>query len=141
MNLQEILATFDNPEKKGFDYDDVISAIGKLLPKEQTSLPEVRSEILAMQFQDNSGHDVWNTYYGPFATGIENVTGRPVYRPDIAWVTAEDITYWTKRAQETGNPLMKMRYAGLVFDFQKKIIKRDADFKMPIRTTGINILH
>lgn len=143
MNLQEVLATFDKPEKKGFDYNDVISAIGKLLPDEQKSLPEVRSEILAMQFQDNTGHDVWNTYYGPFATGVENVTGRPIYRPDIAWVTAEDITYWTKRAQETGNPLMKMRYAGLVFDFHKKITGKDADYKtikLPYVQSVINVV-
>lgn len=107
----------------------MISEIGKQLPDEEKALPEVRSEILAMQFQDNTGHDVWNTYYGPFATGVENVTGKPVYRPDIAWVKAEDIDYWTKRASMTGNPLMKMRYAGLVFDFHKKITGRDADYK------------
>lgn len=127
--LQEILTTFDNPDKKKFDYNDVASAIRNQLSEEQLSQPDVRSEILAMQFQDNTGHDVWNTYLGPFATGVENVTGKPVYRPDIAWVTARDIDYWTKRAQETGNPLMKMRYAGLVFDFRKKIFGKDADYK------------
>ena len=143
MNLQDILATYDNPEKKGFDYNDVISEIGKQLPDEEKALPEVRSEILAMQFQDNTGHDVWNTYYGPFATGVENVTGKPVFRPDIAWVKAEDIDYWTKRASETGNPLMKMRYAGLVFDFHKKITGREADYrtiKLPYVQSIINVV-
>ena len=42
MNLQNILATFDNPEKKGFDYSDVISEIGKQLPDEEKELQEVR---------------------------------------------------------------------------------------------------
>ena len=141
--LQEILATYDNPEKKGFDYDNVISAIGNQLQEEKKSRPDVRSEILAMQFQDNAGHDVWNTYYGPFSIGVENLTGKPVYRPDIAWVTAEDIAYWTKRSQETGNPFMKMRYAGLVFDFHKRIIGRDADYKtikQPYVQSVINVI-
>jgi len=62
MSLQDILAWFDNLEKKGFDYSDVISEIGRQLPEEQKLLPEMRSEILAMQFQDNTGHNVWNTY-------------------------------------------------------------------------------
>lgn len=129
MTLKDILSKYDNPETKQFSYYDVASAIGKQLPKEQSSLPEVRSEMLAMQFQDNTGQDVWNTYYGPFLIGEENVTKKPVYAPDIASVTAEDIEYWTKRARETDNPLMKMRYAGLVFDFHKKIFGKDADYK------------
>lgn len=129
MSLKEILAEFDNPEKKDFDCDDVLSAIGKQLPKDKLSLPEVRSEILAMQFQDTTGRDVWNTYYGPIARGEENVTRKPVNSPDISWIKPQDIDYWTKRAQETDNPFMKMRYAGLVFDFQKTIIGKEADYK------------
>lgn len=129
MTLKDILSKYDNPETKNFSYDDASSAIGKQLPKDLLSLPKVRSEMLAMQFQDNTGHDVWNTYYGPFFIGEENVTKKPVYAPDIASVTAEDIEYWTKRARETDNPLLKMRYAGLVFDFHKKIFGSDADYK------------
>lgn len=129
ITLQEILALFETPEKKRFDYDDVTSEIKKQLSNDQLSLPEVRSEVLAMQFQDNTGHNVWNTYYGPFLIGEENVTKKPVYAPDIASVTAEDIEYWTKRAHETDNPFMKMRYAGLVFDFHKKIFGKEADYK------------
>ena len=72
------------------------------------------------------------------------MTGKPVYRPDIAWVKAEDIDYWTKRASETGNPLMKMRYAGLLFDFQKKIIGRAADYQtmnLPYVRSIINVVN
>lgn len=129
ITLKDILTKYDNPETNHFSYEDVASAIGKQLPKEQSSYSEVRSEMLAMQFQDNTGHDVWNTYYGPFLIGEENVTKKPVYAPDIVSVTAEDIEYWAKRARETDNPLMKMRYAGLVFDFHKKIFGKDADYK------------
>lgn len=129
MTQKDILSKYDNPETKQFSYEEVASAIGKQLPKEQMSQPNVRSEMLSMQFQDNTGHDVWKTYYGPFLIGEENVTKKPVYAPDIASVTAEDIEYWIKRARETDNPLMKMRYAGLVFDFHKKIFGKDADYK------------
>ena len=129
ITLKDILAEFDNPETKQFSYYDVASAIGKQLPKDQLSLPEVRSEMLAMQFQDNTGQDIWNTYYGPFLIGEENVTKKPVYNPDIVSVKAEDIECWKKRARETNNPFLKMRYAGLVFDFHKKIFGKDADYK------------
>lgn len=143
VNLQDILATFDNPEKKQFDYDDVISEIGKQLSEEQKSMPEARSEILAMQFQDNTGRDVWNTYCGPFAIGEEKETGKPVYRPDISWIKTQDIDYWAKRAYETCNPFMKMRYAGLVYDFQKKIVGHDADYrtiKLPYVQSVIDVV-
>lgn len=129
MTLKDILSEYDNPETKKFSYEDVLSAIGKQLPKEQMALPDVRSEILAMQFQDNTGHDVWNTYFGPFLIGEENITKKPVYNPDIACVKAEDIECWKNRARETDNPLMKMRYVGLVFDFHKKIYGKEADYK------------
>lgn len=129
MTLKDILSKYDNPETKKFSYEDVSSAIGKQLHKEQLAPPDVRSEMLAMQFQDNTGHDVWGTYYGPFLIGEENVTKKPVYSPDIACVKAEDIEYWKRRAHQTDNPLMKMRYAGLVFDFHKKIFGKDADYK------------
>ena len=129
ITLKDILSKYDNPETKQFSYDEVASAIGKQFPNDLLSLPEVRSEMLAMQFQDNTGHDVWNTYYGPFLIGEENVTKKPVYNPDIVCVKAEDIERWKKRARETDNPFLKMRYAGLVFDFHKKIFGKDADYK------------
>ena len=143
MTLQEILATYDSPDAKKFSYEDVVSAIGKLSSKEQLSLPDVRSEMLAMQFQDNTGHDVWNTYYGPFLIGEHNVTGKPVYDPDIACIQARDIEYWKNRVHETGNPFMKMRYAGLVFDFHKKIFGKDADYetiKLPYVLSLIKVI-
>lgn len=130
--LKDILAIYDDSKKKRFEYYDVSADIQKL-SESIVSENSAQSEILAMMFQDGGGKDVWNTYYGPMVSGtrINKETGEsePAYNPDYQWITCEHFDYWLRRAKETNNPFMRMRYLGLIFDFKKLVTGKDADYK------------
>lgn len=129
--LKDILLKYDNPDKKVFDYCNVETEI-RQLPQNALLSIEVQSELLAMLFQDGSGKKDWGTYYGPIMSGTQTNkdTGEiePIYNPDYKYITTAQFDYWFKRAGETLNPLMKMRYLGLIYDFQKKITGVNPDY-------------
>ncbi len=118
--LKEILDIYDNPGKKRFTNFDITGDLSGL-PEDVRNQKDTQSELLAFSFQNNTGKDHWNTYYGPLTTWKRKDTGEEILRPDIKDITPDDIAYWESRASISKNPLMKMRYAGLVFDFKKKI--------------------
>ncbi|MBQ0090414.1 MAG: DUF4209 domain-containing protein [Prevotellaceae bacterium] len=130
--LKEILETYDNPNKKGFEYYEMSSDI-RTLPEIVVSGFDAQAEILAMMFQDNSGKDDWGTYYGPMLSGTrtnkETGETEPAYNPDYHLLTEEQFSYWEKRASETNNPFLKMRYLGLIYDFKEKVVGEDATFQ------------
>lgn len=126
--LKEALLLFDNPEKKHFHYLDVSNTIAQL-PEEITASFEAQAEYLAMAFQDNTGEKHWNTYLGPMTTWVRTDTGEEVLRPDISSIKPNHISYWENRASETANPLMLMRYTGLVLDFKKKVTGDKPDYR------------
>lgn len=74
-----------------------------------------------MQFQDNTGKDHWGTFLGPLTTWKRKDTGEEILCPDKRLIIIDHIDYWERRSVETCNPLMKMRYLGLVFDFKRVI--------------------
>lgn len=125
--LKDVLSIYDNPNKKKFSYHDVSLDLGHL-PKTVRDEPNSQSEILAFSFQDNTGKEHWGTYYGPLTTWKRKDTGEEILSPDIKEIKEEDIQYWTKRVSETNNPMMRMRYAGLVFDFIKKVTNSKPDY-------------
>lgn len=126
--LKEALQLFDNPEKRHFHYFEVSNAIAQL-PEEITSSFEAQAEYLAMEFQDKTGKEHWNTYLGPMTTWVRKDTGEEVLRPDISYIKLEHIAYWERRASETANPLMAMRYTGLILDFKRKVTGNKPDYR------------
>jgi|GEM_PF-465163 len=79
-------------------------------------------EIMAFSFHENATNhnNGWGTYFGPMMTAPTK-DGRMMESPSIQLVNEKVISYWTQRFQSTNNSLMQARYAGLVWDFTKKI--------------------
>ena len=125
--LKDILTHLDNDIRK-MSYYDVCSAIGNADKDSQQEF-EIKSEIMAMSFVEDAGHKEWGCYYGPEVTWKRKDNGEMVYAPDISGITSQHIDYWTKRASETNNPLLRMRYAGLVWEFCKKITNCEPSYK------------
>jgi hypothetical protein len=78
------------------------------------------AECAPWEFRTHSTDDggPWNTYFQPLmmltATG-----GGTVTRPNLQTATPEIIEYWGKRAEESKHPVLKARYADLVWDTAK----------------------
>ena len=73
--------------------------------------------------------------------GWEGLTYRPMYSfvnqegysipqyPDIKHITPEMVNYWEQRSNKVINSILLQRYAGLVWDFSKKIRQQKPDVK------------
>lgn len=136
--LEEILYIYDNSDKKKFSLYDISNLISRL-PEKEKARQEVKSELLAFSFQDNTGTR-WGTYLGPLTTWAKEDTGDEICQPDYKEITDYDIARWEKRVEQTKNPLLIMRYSGLVYDFKKKIMGINPDFHKIIKPYANSIL-
>lgn len=127
-SLSEIWSYFDTVERKRFTARDITTAI-KQLPEDCPYAELCRFEALAFDFVPSNRENEWGTYYGWQWSGKKRDTGEDVYIPDISSVTPEIISYWETRAATVVNPLLKMRYTGLVLDFKKRITGKQPDYK------------
>ncbi|MGH9688208.1 MAG: DUF4209 domain-containing protein [Candidatus Acidiferrales bacterium] len=79
------------------------------------------AEHSAFLFRGKRGKDsVWGTYFAPFSSA-KRKNGDDVYFPDIKNLDAESVAHWESRAAESQNPVMRARYADLVWDLKPAI--------------------
>ncbi|BCS86595.1 hypothetical protein prwr041_24880 [Prevotella herbatica] len=124
--FSKIIDQLDNDIRK-MSYNDVCSAVNSCETEDKLSF-EVEAENIGMSFVENAGNKKLGCYYGPKLI-LKKDTGDPIYLPDITNITSDHIDYWTKRANITSNPLLKMRYTGLVWDLCKRITGKEPSFK------------
>ena len=127
MTLEELLNKYDSPDKKKFAYYELSRELSEL-PEAEQLREETQSEFLAFSFQDNAGNP-WSTFFGPTTVWTKKDTGEEVYHPDMKDITPKDICRWENRASLTSNPLLKIRYLGLLIDFQKTVTGHEPDFQ------------
>lgn len=137
-SLTDVWDYFDDIERKNFLSSDIVIAINGL-PESILSSDNCRYESLAFNFSENSSNRHWNLYYGPQFTFIKNDTQEEVCIPSLNDITPEIIEYWEGRSQVVKNPLLKMRYTGLVFVFKKKLFNVEPDYRS-IKLGHINAL-
>jgi hypothetical protein len=89
---------------------------GKNIPE------ELVAEQMAFDFIENYSDEKtgWGIYFGPMFV-LPNEEGKFVEYPSIRRITPEIIAYWEKRVKEAKHPVLKARYANLVWDFSEKI--------------------
>ena len=124
MEINQVLSSFDIIGRKGFDFSQVASELISVDEKEKKK-PEFRYEVVAMQLIPSQFDNPWGSYYYGPRFILSDQEGNPVYYPSIDDITSEAIMYWERRAQACTNPLLKVRYAGLVWDFKKDVAKKN----------------
>jgi hypothetical protein len=119
--LTEVLGKFDQ-EIKPFSERDVSKAISSIRdPKDASELPvQFIAEIMAFDFWEQREDQITEsgTYYGPMWV-LNNEDGTASEYPSVKKVTEQIIKYWTDRAKTAKHPVLRARYADLVWDFQK----------------------
>lgn len=120
MTILGILDKYNEPDLKNIGYEDIIMDLNSVASEEQER-DTYAFEQLAFRLQLQHGENPWGNYhYGPQFT-FRAANGAPVYSPAFAEVTKEAVEYWNDRISECNNPLLKLRYATLVWDFQPSI--------------------
>ncbi|MFQ5688222.1 MAG: DUF4209 domain-containing protein [Candidatus Scalindua sp.] len=91
--------------------------------------PQWLAESMAFEFVHNyqDKETSWGTYYGPMMVW-SNEDGTSTESPSIKLVTSEILDYWEERSRKAGNPILKLRYADLVWDFSKIITEKSPHF-------------
>lgn len=126
MTINEILDKYNKLDLKNIGYEDIIMDLNSVAAEEQES-DKYTFELLAFRLQPQHGDNPWGNYhYGPQFT-FRETNGTPVYSPAFAEVTKKAVEYWNDRICECDNPLLKLRYATLVWDFQPSICHKQND--------------
>src|SRR5215472_15233183 len=122
-SVKAVLDEYD-ASNRGFHEHDLAQAIAEAArPAERRSDAErhaVWAEISAFNFMPSLGPDgsVWETYFAPSMTATRQ-DGTEIRSPDIAQADGSIIVYWGKRSGEVHHPILRARYADLVWDFTR----------------------
>lgn len=99
------------------------------------------SEIIAFDLTPDyeAKKGSWGFYYGPKYL-YTNKDGSTSEYPSLSSIDAQMINYWTKRIENTNNPIMRARYADLVWEFSKHITGESPSHKIAQEVVDNNIL-
>jgi len=129
--LIEVLGKFDQ-EIKTISERDVSKAIQSVKDPNLSEPPmQLIAEAMAFDFWENYHDQItgWGTYYGPMFV-FSNADGTATEWPSIKKVTEQIINYWTDRAKTAKHPVLRARYADLVWDFQKVVTNESPHYSI-----------
>lgn len=129
--LKRLLDELDTITEPVAEYE-ISSKLGTLRKECEKSPPEqLFAEIIAFDFaEDYSDQNFgWGTYFGPMIV-VPQKNGTVMKYPNICDVTPAIIEYWSNRSKEVKNPILKARYANLVWDFSKKVTRRQPEYSI-----------
>jgi len=118
--LLKIVGRFDD-RTDSFALRKVMGKINNVIKGMKYANDEERKYVWAecapweFSTHDTDDGGPWTTYFQPMMME-SNDAGEYVARPDLRMATPEIIEYWGVRAEETKNPVIKARYADLVWD-------------------------
>lgn len=115
-----VVSVLDLFEKaKSFDESDVTGQIFAAAQKIASPTAEekkaVDAECWAFKFYPQSTRELseWRTHFGPA------IVMGDFRNPDIAWIDQTVVKYWVKRMAVANHPLLRARYADLVWDLSR----------------------
>ena len=121
--LDEKLAELETVS--GVTEHDIESAISILRTADsvEEACQEWQYEALAFSFleENTNKRNTWGSHFGPMMV-FKGDDGKTVERPSIRQINKDTISYWQERVQITTNPLLRARYAGLVWELSKPAI-------------------
>lgn len=125
MYISDVFSEFDVVDKKGFDAHTIINALSSI-EENKKNKPEFEFENLAFTLVPSKEINNWGTYFGPQAI-FKDADDNFIEVPSLQNITIDAVNYWEQRYKTTINPLLTMRYAGLVWDFKSHIFHQKYD--------------
>ncbi len=122
--LADVLGRYDE-QTEPFMEVDVQCSLEAILPAVQAAGPvpvEIEAEVLAFAFSEDLSRQNggWDTYFGPMFSGTTKDGSIHNY-PSLNQITPAILEYWTNRAGQAKHPVLRFRYAGLVWDLAQKV--------------------
>lgn len=85
-----------------------------------------RSAFMFIERADEGS--AWGTYFAPMAVFTKD-DGTELRVPEVEELDADVVAWWEQRAKSVSNPLMRARYADLVWDLDRIITKRRRQYQ------------
>jgi len=129
--LKKLLDELDTLTEPVAEYE-ISGKLGTLRKECKKNPPEeLFAEIIAFDFAEDYSDQKfgWGTYFGPMIV-VPQKNGTVMKYPNICDITPAIIEYWSKRVKEVKNPILKARYANLVWDFSKKVTRRQPEYSI-----------
>jgi len=111
------------------------NTLGRALHDRGAGVPlELQAEEIAFSIHahDRQALSTWGLYFGP-AMSWSTQSGESVDAPPLSMITDDVLAYWRKRANETGHPVMRARYADLLWEMPKRLGSTKPDATMARR--------
>lgn len=126
IDFYKILDELDAYENK-FDEIDIFHKLAGFKKEEFLEQDAFyhQAETLAFGFYEGNDEESkfnkeWGTYFGPLI--VQSVDDKTVnIYPHLKDITKEIINYWRDRLNKVKHPILKARYAGLLWDFSKPV--------------------
>ena len=128
--LVRLMEELDHSKEKASEHS-ISSKINRAAENDQST--KAIAERIAFGFAEEytDKPNGWGTYFGPMMVWVGD-DGKAYESPSISLVTKEIVERWKVRSQETNNPLMKARYAGLVWDLSEAAVEEKPDYRIAI---------
>jgi hypothetical protein len=121
-SLTEVMQRFDRSDLPITEFA-IDSALRELVGDPEAPVPvEVLAERTAFSFHEREPTDGSSTYrwFAPLFSG-RNEDGSGWEWPSVHKLDAQTIQYWQARATQASNPVLRARYAGLVWEFGQRV--------------------
>ncbi|MGO8186978.1 DUF4209 domain-containing protein [Rhizobium leguminosarum] len=128
--IEAVIAEFDG-RAEPFDTHTLQSALSRARTAlvDKTAISDAWADLVAFAFQaEQEDRPPWNTYFGPYGSGADH-DGNVVYFPDVRQLTPEIVDHWEQRVDAIVHPVMKARYADLVWDLSRNAAERRPDVR------------
>ncbi len=97
--------------------------------KDKVTFGEAWGELVAFTLQsEQEDHFKWRTHFGPMMRRIDEA-GNEFYSPDVREIGSEIVKHWEQRADTLGHPVLKARYADLVWDLTRHVTEERPDIR------------
>ena len=70
----------------------------------------------------DDGENPWRSFFRPMSSMLYE-SGSTVYTPDISEANADAVEHWSRRAQELKHPVLRARYADVVWELGRLVTK------------------
>lgn len=128
--IEAVIAEFDG-RAEPFDTHTLQSALSRARTAlvDKTAISDAWADLVAFAVQaEQEDRPPWNTYFGPMGSGTD-ADGKATYFPDIRQLTPDIVDHWEQRADAVMHPVMKARYADLVWDLSRNAADRKPDVR------------
>ncbi|TWU43654.1 hypothetical protein Poly51_62330 [Rubripirellula tenax] len=135
-STESCIGQFDDPSEAICERD-ILKALNTLMksssaPEDQSERRGLESEIVAFEFHENdyvASSKGEKSFFRP-AMSFQDAKGKQVTVPDPADITPELLDRWSRRCASVTHPVLRFRYAALVWGFSKTVAGATADIEM-----------